>query len=75
MKHLKRFNESIDLYNSELRHKAFDFAEINWSDEILHSLLETENNIESILSGVDNLGNYSMEEWIKFFTDIRKNGI
>ena len=66
-------SESYD--NTDLQHKAFDFAERNWSDEILHSLLETDQNIESILNRVEDLGDYTIEEWISFFEVIRKEGI
>ena len=78
---IKKFNEYnempvTDLYgNPKERHKAFEFAEKNWPEEVLHLLLETKNDIESILNKVSNLGNYSMDEWIGFFTKIRKYGI
>lgn len=78
---IEKFNEYnemsvTDLYdNPKERHKAFEFAEKNWSEEVLYLLLETKNDIESILNKVSNLGNYSMDEWIVFFTKVRKYGI
>lgn len=70
------FESHSELYdNKDLQHKAFDFANRNWSDEILHFLLETEQNIESILNKVEDLGDYTMKEWISFFEVIRKEGI
>jgi len=76
MKYLKTFESHSELYdNEDLQHKAFDFANRNWSDDILYSLSETEQNIESILNRVEDLGDYTMEEWISFFEVIRKEGI
>jgi hypothetical protein len=78
---IERFNQHnenfvTDLYdNPKERYKAWDFAQNNWSEEIIDSLLETRNDIESILNKVGDLGNYSMDEWIQFFQKVRKNGI
>jgi hypothetical protein len=74
MKHLKKFNESWD-NNRYDKHSAFIFAEENWSSEILDQLLETEMDIESILSNVDNLGDYTIQEWVELFERIREEGI
>jgi hypothetical protein len=32
-------------------------------------------DIRSLLNKVSDLGDYSIEEWIKFFEDLRENGI
>ena len=70
------FESHSELYdNEDSQHKAFNFAERNWSDEILDFLLETEQDIESILNKVEDLGDYTMKEWISFFEVIRKEGI
>lgn len=78
IKRFNQYNESsvTDLYeNPKDRHKAWEFAQNNWSEEIIDTLIETENDIESILNKVENLGNYSMGEWVQFFKKLRKEGI
>lgn len=75
MKYLKRFNESVIYDNPNMRSRAFDFTEMNWSEDVMYSLLETNGDIESILMDVDDLGDYTVEEWIEFFTKVRKEGI
>jgi len=83
MKYLKKFNESVDLYADEkLKHKAWEFCQ-RWDEDILSRLLgeddegneEPMGNIRSLLNRVNDLGDYSIEEWIKFFKDLRENGI
>jgi hypothetical protein len=83
MKYLKRFNESVDLYTDEkLQQKAWQFCQ-RWDSDILFRLLgqDDEGNevpmgdIRSLLNKVSDLGDYSLEEWVKFFEDLRENGI
>ena len=72
----KTFESHSEIYdNEDLQHKAFQFAERNWPEDVLYYLLETNQNIESILNRVEDLGQYTMKEWISFFEVIRKQGI
>ena len=77
-------NEIRDIYNNEqLQHEAFTFAERNFPQHILNLLTGQDEdgnklpqqNIKSLLNQVENMGNYTSEEWEKFFEEIRENGI
>lgn len=81
MKYLKKFNESEtkDYYNNPtLRHKAWEFANNNFSQEVLDQLFPENGkggDIESNLNKVKNLGELSKEEWILFIKTVREEGI
>jgi len=74
MRYIRKFNES-EIYDSSNRHKALKFAEENWPIEVIDRLLETNIDIVSILSEINDFGDYTIEEWVDFFKRLRKEGI
>jgi len=75
-----------DLYQEMMDGKpmdAWEFCEKNFDKEVLGGLTGytedgekcSEQNIESMLNMVEDLGKYTMAEWVKFFETVRVEGI
>lgn len=73
-----------DIYaDGNLQYKAWEFCCRFWAPEIMEGLCgETvdgksvpQQNIDSMLDQVEDLGEFTKEEWHKFFETIRVEGI
>jgi len=73
-----------DIYGDEnLQFPAWEFCSGTWSQHIIDHLTGCDSNgnpcsqqdIRSMLDQVDDLGDYSVEEWTMFFEFVRVEGI
>jgi len=63
-----------DQEGNGMMHRAWEFANRHFPPEILDGLCQ-DQNIQSMLAQVDDLGEFTREEWEKFFERIRVEGI